>query len=176
MYLDGPKMSLHTMSLDHQQPTQSSECVWDYPRPPIVVPSTSHVRVVHRGVVVAESSEVLRILETSQPPTYYIPRYDVRQDLLVPSRSASLCEWKGIATYWSLRIDGHVDLDVAWGYQHPMPDFRQITGYLAFYAQRVDSCWVDGEQVETNQGSFYGGWVTSNIEGPFKGAPGTDRW
>jgi uncharacterized protein (DUF427 family) len=164
------------MILDHEQPTTSAECVWDYPRPPIVVPSTAHVRVVHRGVVVAQSNEVLRVLETSQPPTYYIPRYDVRQDLIVPSRSASLCEWKGIGTYWSLRIDGHVDLDVAWGYQHPMPDYRQIAGYLAFYAQKVDECWVDDEQVEPNQGSFYGGWVTSTIEGPFKGAPGTDRW
>ena len=163
------------MKLD-QSPTAPSESVWDYPRPPIVVPTSAHIRVVHRGVVVADSTESLRVLETSQPPTYYIPRHNVREDVLVPSRSCSLCEWKGVGTYWSLRIDGHVDLDVAWGYQHPMPDFRAIAGYLAFYAQKVDECWVDDEQVQPNQGSFYGGWITSGIEGPFKGAPGTDRW
>jgi uncharacterized protein (DUF427 family) len=140
------------------------------------VPSTARVRVIHRGVVVADTTAAIRVLETSQPPVYYIPRADIRQDLLVPSRSCSLCEWKGVSTYWSLRIDGHVDLDVAWGYQHPMPDYRAITGYLAFYAQRVDECWVDDEQVQPNPGSFYGGWITSAVEGPFKGAPGTEAW
>jgi uncharacterized protein (DUF427 family) len=172
----GAEHDAETAMMLEQSPIDATECVWDYPRPPIVVPSPARVRVVHRGVVVADSTSTLRVLETSHPPTYYIPRFDARQDVLVPSRSSTVCEWKGLGTYWSLRIAGHVELDVAWGYRHPRPGFRAIAGHLAFYAQRVDECWVDDEQVQPSPGLFYGGWITSAIEGPFKGSVGTERW
>lgn len=151
--------------------------MWDYPRPPKVDPVTSHVRVVHAGVTVADTRRAIRILETSQPPAYYLPRADVRTDLLVRTPSRSFCEWKGEATYWALRVPGVPEVpDAAWSYEHPTARYAAIAGYLAFYAQRVDACFVDDEQVQPNPGGFYGGWITSKVVGPFKGGPGTSSW
>lgn len=158
------------------EPGPGQESVWDYPRPPVVVPCAERIRVIHRHVVVADSTHALRILETSQPPAYYLPPSDVDLDLLEMSDRHSWCEWKGQATYWSLIVDGHRDDDVAWSYESPTPDFTAITDHLAFYAQRVDECWVGDERVVPNPGSFYGGWITSRVVGPFKGAPGTLHW
>ena len=163
------------------EPGPGQESVWDYPRPPAVVPTTDRVRVVHGGIVVADTRAAVRVLETSQPPAYYLPRADVRADLLRRTETRSVCEWKGAATYWSLVLpDGHggtdAVADVAWSYEQPTERFAAIAGHLAFYAQRVDDCWVDDERVQPNPGSFYGGWITSRIVGPFKGAPGTSGW
>lgn len=165
------------------EPGPGQESVWDYPRPPAVVPTAERVRVVHRGVVIADTTRAIRVLETSQPPAYYVPRADVRADLLRRTDTRSVCEWKGTATYWSLVLpDGAagagevVVADVAWSYEHPTERFVPIAGHLAFYAQRVDECWVDDERVRPNPGSFYGGWITSKVVGPFKGAPGTSTW
>lgn len=152
------------------------ESVWDYPRPPMVVPTDERVRVVHGGVVIADTRAAVRVLETSQPPAYYVPRGDVAMDRLRPSRSRSMCEWKGAASYWSIEVDETPLLDAAWSYDHPVPAFAAITGHLAFYAQRLDECWVNDEQVVANPGSFYGGWITSRVVGPFKGDPGTMGW
>jgi uncharacterized protein (DUF427 family) len=128
------------------EPGPGQESVWDYPRPPAIVPSTEHVRVVHRGVVVAETRHAIRVLETSQPPAYYLPRADVRTDLLSRTASRTVCEWKGAATYWSLDVgDGLVAADVAWSYEHPVERFAAITGHLAFYPQRVDE-WRGAER------------------------------
>jgi uncharacterized protein (DUF427 family) len=146
--------------------------VWDYPRPPIVVPCPSRVRVVHGGVTIADTTAALRVLETSQPPGFYLPPTDVRTDRLRRSTTTTWCEWKGEATYWDLG-DAR---DVAWSYERPTAGFEAIASHLAFYAQRVDECWVDDEQVQPNPGSFYGGWITAAVVGPFKGGPGSRGW
>jgi uncharacterized protein (DUF427 family) len=158
------------------EPGPGQESVWDYPRPPALVACAERIRVVHRGHTVADTTQALRVLETSHPPTYYLPRADVDQHLLVPSANRSLCEWKGMASYWSLSIDGIVDTDVAWSYERPTAPFVAITGHLAFYAQAVDECWVGDERVTPSPGNFYGGWITSRVVGPFKGSPGTLGW
>ncbi len=150
--------------------------MWDYPRPPAVSPTEEHVRVVHHGVVLADTRRSIRILETSQPPAYYLPAADVAWEHLRPSATRTFCEWKGIAEYWSIDVDGRPVLDAAWGYAAPNEAYAAITGHVAFYAQFVDECWVDDERVAANAGSFYGGWVTSRVVGPFKGAPGTLHW
>lgn len=152
------------------------ESVWDYPRPPAVAPTDSRVRVVHLGLTIADTRAALRVLETSQPPAFYIPRTDIAQERIVGSRGRSICEWKGLATYWSLVLAETTVTDAAWSYEQPAPGFEQIAGHLAFYAQRVDQCWVDDERVIANPGSFYGGWITSKVVGPFKGDPGTELW
>ena len=138
------------------------------------------VRVEHGGRVLAESARTLRILETSHPPVYYIPPADVQMDLLEPSlRGGSFCEFKGMAAYWSLTLTDGPALrvaDVAWSYPHPSPRYAALKDHLAFYASRVDACFVDGERVAPQQGDFYGGWITSHVSGPFKGAKGTLGW
>jgi uncharacterized protein (DUF427 family) len=130
------------------------------------------VRVIDAGVTIVDTTSAVRILETSQPPAFYFPPNDVRLDLLVRSEGTSWCEWKGSATYWDLGERRQV----AWSYEQPTAAFAAITGYLAFYAQKVDECWVDDEQVRSNPGMFYGGWITSAVVGPFKGGPGTMGW
>jgi len=154
------------------EPAPGQESVWDYPRPPAVSPTDAHVIVAHRGIVLADTRRAIRVLETSQPPAFYLPPEDVALDRLRPSATRTFCEWKGVAVYWSL--DGADD--VAWSYPSPDPAYVAITDHLAFYAQRVDACSVDGERVAANPGAFYGGWVTSKVVGPFKGAAGTLHW
>ncbi len=117
----------------------------------------------------------MRVLETASPPTVYIPREDVRTDLLVRARGATICEWKGSATYWSLDVDGCITPNVAWSYEEPFIEFADIRGYLSFYPNKV-SCFVDDEPVRAQLGGFYGGWVTPEIVGPFKGQAGTGSW
>lgn len=142
-----------------------------------MVPTDSLVRVVHHGVTVAETRAAVRVLETSQPPAFYIPRPDVADAHIVAGSDArSFCEWKGPASYWSVVVDGTTVADSAWSYERPTSAFASIAGHLAFYARLLDECWVDDEQVMANPGSFYGGWITSNIVGPFKGDPGTQGW
>jgi uncharacterized protein (DUF427 family) len=153
------------------------ESVWDYPRPPRLEPVRWRLTVEHRGVVVADTTSGWRVLETSQPPAYYLPAADVRTDLLRPSTTVTACEWKGLASYADLVLpDGTTVEQSAWHYPRPRPDFAAIAGCWAFYPQRVDRCTVDGEVVAPNPGSFYGGWITSWVEGPFKGGPGTAHW
>jgi uncharacterized protein (DUF427 family) len=159
------------------EPGEGQESVWDYPRPPAIVESPAHVRVLHRGVVLADTRRAKRVLETSQPPAYYLPADDVATELLVRTTRRTVCEWKGVATYWSIHLpDGTIVADAAWSYEEPVPAFEPIRGHLAIYAQKVDECWVDSERVQPNPGTFYGGWITSSIVGPFKGAPGTLDW
>jgi len=154
----------------------SQESVWKYPRPPKVEPTTKRIRVEFAGELVADTLHAVRVLETSHPPVYYIPRADVREDLLIPSARRSFCEFKGPASYWSLRLGDKLATEAAWSYQSPSPDYDAIRGHLAFYAGRVDACYVDEERVQAQPGEFYGGWVTSDIIGPFKGRPGSETW
>jgi uncharacterized protein (DUF427 family) len=159
------------------EPGPGQESVWDYPRPPRIEAITNRLRVEHGGTTVAETTRGHRVLETSQPPAYYFPPDDCWLDALVPSPKRTWCEWKGEAHYWTLALpEGTVVEDVAWSYPDPKPEFTDIKGHLAFYGQRVDACFVDDEQVEANPGTFYGGWITSRIVGPFKGAPDTRHW
>ncbi len=157
--------------------TGAKESVWDYPRPPIAVPSERHVRIEHAGVLVADTRAALRVLETASPPAWYLPASDVRGDLLEPVKGAtSVCEWKGRATYFDLVIDGMPTALVAWTYVAPTPRYAGIAGRIAFFAGRVDRALVDDEIVRPQPGGFYGGWVTDDVSGPFKGEPGTEGW
>lgn len=124
----------------------------------------------------ADSHDCLRVLETSHPPAFYVPRDDVRTDLLSRSARTTRCEWKGIATYWNVDIGGETVRDVCWSYEMPDPGYAGIAFHLAFYASRVDLCTVGGEKVRAQAGAFYGGWITNEILGPFKGERGTSGW
>jgi uncharacterized protein (DUF427 family) len=159
------------------EPGPGQESVWDYPRPPRVELARRRIRVVHAGRTVADSVRAQRVLETSQPPAYYLPPDDIDLDLLRPSTTRTWCEWKGTASYVDLIVpDTDPIPDAAWRYDRPTPGFEPIAGHLAFYAQRVDECWVGDERVEANEGDFYGGWITSDVVGPFKGGTGTSGW
>jgi uncharacterized protein (DUF427 family) len=156
--------------------TDIVESVWEYPRPPRVEPVADRIRVIVDGVVIADSTRAVRVLETSHPPTYYVTPVDCRTDLLTTGRGRSVCEWKGSATYHSLIVgDRRVD-DIAWSYERPLPGYESIAWYLAFYPGRVDEAWVGDERVRAQAGGFYGGWITSRVRGPFKGEPGTLGW
>jgi uncharacterized protein (DUF427 family) len=152
------------------------ESVWDYPRPPRIEASQRLVRVEFAGEVIAETTRACRVLETSHPPVYYIPPEDVRREFLRPSQKRTFCEFKGEAGYYDLVAGGREVRDAAWYYPQPNSRFVAIRDYVAFYPGRVDAAWVDDEQVQAQAGDFYGGWITSEIQGPFKGGPGTSGW
>ncbi len=156
--------------------TRATESVWDYPRPPRVEPSDELVEVTLGGVVVASTRASYRVLETSHPPTYYLPPDAFADGALRPAEGSSVCEWKGVAAYYDLVAGTAVAARAAWCYPEPAPGFEAIAGYVAVYPALVDRCTVDGEAVEPQPGGFYGGWITSRVTGPFKGAPGTRGW
>ncbi|MFC9344139.1 DUF427 domain-containing protein [Streptomyces sp. NPDC057020] len=156
-------------------PSRAKESVWDYPRPPSVVPDGRRVTVTLGSEAVADTRASLRVLETTHPPVFYLPRQDVRMELLRPGAGKSHCEWKGAASYWDLVVDGGVVPRAAWSYERPLGPYEAIRGCLAFYPSLV-RCTVDGEAVTAQEGDFYGGWITREIEGPFKGGPGTWGW
>ena len=158
------------------EPGPGQESVWDYPRPPRVEVGTMHVVVEFGGRVIADTRRPVRVLETSQAPGFYLPAADVDRSVLVASSRRSTCEWKGVASYFSVRVGERVTTDAAWSYSEPWEGFEPIAGHIAFYAQHMDACLVDGEVVQANEGDFYGGWVTSKVVGPFKGGAGTWGW
>jgi uncharacterized protein (DUF427 family) len=147
-----------------------------YPRPPRLEPSTRRVRVVLGGVTIVDCTVCWRVLETWHPPSWYIPRDAFAAGALRPASGASFCEFKGDAVYLDLVGGGVTAPRAAWSYPSPTPDFAAIAGHVALYAGRVDACFVDEERVVPQEGGFYGGWITSDVEGPFKGAPGTTHW
>jgi uncharacterized protein (DUF427 family) len=152
------------------------ESVWDFPRPPRVERVEWRIRIELAGVVVADAPWSHRVLETSQPPAYYLdPRFIDDTLLRADAHHHTLCEWKGIATYADVLAGDTIASRAAWSFPRPAPEFASIAGAWAFYPQLLD-CWVDDEHVQPNQGSFYGGWVTVNVTGPFKGGPGTSHW
>ena len=152
------------------------ESVWDYPRPPRLEPSSEHVVVRHGGEVICDTTGAYRVLETSHPPTYYLPPEDCRMELFEPVAGSTVCEFKGVAHYADLVVGSKRLSRVAWWYPEPTERFLPIRGYIALYPGRVDECAVDGERVVAQEGDFYGGWITSRVTGPFKGAPGTWGW
>lgn len=154
-----------------------NESVWDYPRPPRLEPTPRRIRIVHAGSTLVDTNAALRILETSHPPVYYIPPGALATGALRPSASrGSYCEFKGMASYWDLVAANGLVRDVAWSYAKPSRGYEALASYLAFYASRVDECWVDDERVIPQAGDFYGGWITQDIVGPFKGGAGTWGW
>ena len=157
-------------------PGPGQESVWDFPRPAVAEPVASHVLVIHGGVIVAETRAAVRTLETSHPPSYYIPSADIPEGRVRRAGGGSFCEWKGQATYWDVVIDGLVLPRVAWSYSRPTAAFEGLRDHLAFYAGPFDHCSVEGEWVRPQAGDFYGGWITSRFAGPFKGGPGTQGW
>ena len=157
-------------------PGPGQESVWDYPRPPVVVAGAEHVVVELGGVVVAETRTPLRLLETSHPPTYYLPIDAWREGALRPAAGSSVCEWKGVATYLTVVGGDLVETAAAWTYTDPVPDFAVLRGHVAVYPGRMTRCTVDGETARAQDGGFYGGWITSRVVGPFKGGPGSWGW
>ena len=150
------------------------ESVWDYPRPPVLVPDNRLIEVHHKDQVVASSHETYRVLETASPPSFYIPPGNIKWDVLSPASGSSICEWKGVAQYWTLSSSPELGV-VGWSYPDPTPSFSQIAEYVSFYPAAL-SCFVAGERVRAQSGKFYGGWITDEIVGPFKGEAGTLHW
>ncbi len=157
-----------------QLPRAGQESVWDYPRPPMVQPCERLVVVEANGETLAHSTDTCRVMETASPPGFYIPHKDVDWDKLVPAPGSSVCEWKGVARYWRLASQP-AGMPVGWSYPDPVSDFAILKDYISFYPARVD-CFVDGEKVRPQPGEFYGGWITDDVVGPFKGDPGTGHW
>ena len=158
------------------EPGPGQESVWDYPRPPRVESSNERVRVIFNGVVIADSERAKRVLETSHPPTYYIPEGDVRMEYLTATQRTTWCEWKGRARYYTVMVGDRSAQEAAWAYPDPAQGYGAIKGHMAFYAQAMDACYVGEEQVQAQAGDFYGGWITKDIVGPFKGGLGTVGW
>lgn len=152
------------------------ENVQDYPRPPGIEPVGVRLRVLFAGEIIADTMNGWRVLETHHAPSYYIPPEDVAQAFVRPVGGSSFCEWKGRARYWSVEVAGRRADRAAWSYDGPSPRFAAIDGYFAFYAALMDACYVGETRVLPQPGSFYGGWVTPNLEGTIKGGPGTEGW
>ena len=152
------------------------ESVWSYPRPAIAEPSPCHIVIEHGGRRIAETRSAVRTLETSHPPSWYIPPADIAPGVLRRAAGTSLCEWKGTAVYWDVVVGDTVLPRVGWSYPDPTPAFALLRDHVAFYAGPFDRCTVDGDTVTPQAGRFYGGWITSRVVGPFKGGPGTMGW
>ena len=159
------------------EPQPGQESVWDYPRPPRLERSPKQVKVIFNGTTIADSCRSYRVLETSHPPVYYIPPEDIQMEYLQPTIShRSFCEWKGLAGYYNLKIGDRSVANAGWYYPQPTAQFTPIKDYVAFYPSKMDACYVDGELVKAQAGDFYGGWITQDIVGPFKGEAGSWGW
>jgi uncharacterized protein (DUF427 family) len=161
--------------MKREQLRPGKESVWDYPRPPRLELSAKTVIVSFAGQEIATTSKAYRLLETSHPPTWYLPPDSVRQEWLIATSKRSFCEWKGEASYWSVRVGNLTRENAAWSYALPQANFKEIRDYFSFYASVVD-CYVNGERVQPQSGGFYGGWITADLTGPFKGIPGSSGW
>lgn len=159
---------------DEPQPGQES--VWDFPRPPALRPTSELVEVHYGGRLIASTRSALRVLETSHPPTYYLPRDSFGGGVLVPVEGSTWCEFKGRADYFDVVVGERIAHRAAWHYPTPTTKFIDILDHVAVMPSTMDACYVDGELVRPQEGTFYGGWITSKVSGPFKGSPGTMGW
>lgn len=159
-----------------EQAGPGQESVWDYPRPPGLEPVSQRIRVVFNDTTIVDTTNAVRILETSHAPTYYMPPRDVRAGVLIPTDRETFCEWKGVARYLHVEVDGKRAENAAWCYPNPVRAYAALRDFVAIYAQAMDACYVGDELVRPQDGSFYGGWVTKNLAGPIKGAAGTLGW
>jgi len=157
-------------------PGPGQESVWDYPRPPRLERTPRRLRIEFGGRTIAETTNAWRVLETSHPPVYYLPPNDIDLATLVSVDGSSFCEFKGRANYFDLVVGERRSTKAAWAYPQPTRAFDALAGHFAFYASRVDACYVDDERIVAQEGDFYGGWITADIVGPFKGAAGTWGW
>jgi uncharacterized protein (DUF427 family) len=155
-------------------PVPGQESVWDYPRPPKLAPDRRPIEVYFGERLVAASTRAYRVLETASPPSFYIPPNDVNWELICSVPGSSICQWKGVAKYWTMTSNPKVGV-VGWTYPDPKPGFAKIRDYISYYPAAL-RCYVAGERVSAQPGRFYGGWITSEIVGPFKGEPGTESW
>lgn len=157
-------------------PGPNQESVWDYPRPPKMAQDDRHIVVRHKEAIIADTKQAIRVYETASPPTVYIPLKDIDSSLIVPSQSGgSFCEWKGASQYWSVRVEDELIENCGWSYPDPLRGFEPIGGLLSFYPSQLH-CTVNGETVQPQPGGFYGGWITKELTGPFKGEPGSSHW
>ncbi len=152
------------------------ERVADYPRPPRLEPVPERIRIVLGGETIASTTGAMRVLETTHPPTYYLPPDAFVAGALTPSSRTSFCEWKGRADYCNVTGGGQTKRDAGWFYPAPTPAFEALRGFVAVYCRLMDLCTVGDEQATPQPGGFYGGWVTANLIGPFKGERGTEFW
>jgi len=164
------------MNTKRIKPGPGQESVWDYPRPPRLEDTSKHIQVIFNQVVVADTRQAKRVLETSHPPVYYLPPDDIDPACLVPMGQTSWCEWKGQASYYTVAVGDKQVPKAAWYYPNPTSPFEAIKDYVAFYPHLMDACTIDGERVRPQASGFYGGWITRDIVGPFKGEPGTMGW
>lgn len=153
-----------------------TESVWGYPRPPALEPCARRVRVQFGGVTIADSVAALRVLETSHPPSIYIPPADVDPVCIESVARRSYCEWKGVASYFDVVAGARRAGAAAWTYREPVERYAALRDHIALYPGRMDACWLDDELVQSQPGDFYGGWISSDLRGPFKGGPGTAGW
>lgn len=164
------------MSAPQPEPIRpGQESVWSYPRPPRVEHVRTRVQIDLGGQRIVDTDDVVRVLETSHPPVYYLP-ITAFGDALVPTDGASFCEFKGAARYFDVTGGDATATRAGWNYPHPLPGYEVLADRVAVYAEPMDRCVVAGEVAEPQPGGFYGGWVTSDIVGPFKGIPGSRGW
>lgn len=159
-----------------EKPDCDQESVWDYPRPPRVEKTNKTIKIIFNGETIVETTNAYRVLETSHPPAYYIPQQDIRMAYFTRTNHRTFCEFKGAATYWTIEVNGKRRENAAWTYANPVKGYEAIKDHLCFYPSKMDACYVDDERVKAQEGDFYGGWITSDIVGPFKGGPGTLGW
>lgn len=157
-------------------PQPGQESVWDYPRPARLEDTNKLIKVICNGIILAETHRGKRVLETSHPPVYYIPAEDIKLEHLIETPKKNWCEWKGMYQYYDVSVGDQYIHYGAWRYFEPTPDFIPLITFYGFYANLMDACYVDNELVTPQPGDFYGGWITSEIVGPFKGEPGTWGW
>ncbi len=158
------------------QVTPGQESVWSYPRPPLLRRCHDAIEIHVDGRVICRTDASWQVLETSHPPTYYLPRAAFVEGVLQRTTGGSFCEWKGAANYLDLRSEGRTAPRAAWYYPTPSAGFEVLADHVAVYAGLTDSCYVGGELVTPQPGGFYGGWITSAVVGPFKGVPGSNGW
>ena len=158
------------------KPGPGQESVWDYPRPPRLEPFAGSITIELGGELIASTTRAWRVLETSHPPTYYLPHEAFTDGVLREAQGSSWCEWKGHARYYDLVTETTTAPAAAWTYPSPSPGYEKLAGAIAVMAGRVDRCTVNGEEVVPQPGGFYGGWITSGVVGPFKGGPGSMGW
>lgn len=158
------------------KPKPGQESVWDYPRPPRLESCNKHIRILFNEEIIVDTNVSYRVVETSHPPTYYIPETAFQEGVLALTEGSSFCEFKGRAHYYDIKVGDRVAHKCAWGYRQPSNRFELLTNTVSVYAHHMDACFVNDEKVQPQEGDFYGGWITKDIVGPFKGAPGTWGW
>ncbi|MFO8098903.1 MAG: DUF427 domain-containing protein [Salinibacter sp.] len=161
---------------DRIEPDPGQESVWDYPRPPALEHADQRIRVVFHNTTLADSTDAFRVLETSHPPVYYLPPRDIATEHLERDQRTSMCEFKGRAVYYTVTVGDRSAPASAWAYPNPTERYAALQDHVAFYPSKMDACFVGDEEARAQEGDFYGGWVTDDIVGPFKGGPGTIGW